>query len=368
MHRAFTSIFTAAALACAALVATARGDMVYVVSQSTGGLFRFDASNPAGTLSVISGTGTFSRPTALALGPDGKLYVGESGNGDTIAPRISRVTVSASTATITPVVTLTGTDQSIYGASGRLAPAAIAFRRQSDGGEMLVGRNPENIYGQSTGPVVKVSGWNTAQPTVGNYTAGASLNSSPGLAVSAADGSLYVSNSSYGGGGQSISGQVERFDAASDPASFVRTVVSGTADPISSFGPTGLAIFGSTLFSASTQSSSVYATNLVTLETTLLGKITQDFQTAFGFDVGPLGRLSSGDLLTGSVSGFNPSLYLVSASGTGQSLAPFYTYAEFGSIGGIAIAPVPEPTGLAMAFAAAAGLGFRCLRRRARRA
>ncbi len=368
MHRAFTSLLTAAAIACAALAATARGDLVYVVSQSTGGLFRFDASDPAGTLAVISAPGAFSRPTALALGPDGHLYVGESGDGDTIVPRISRVTVTGSTATITPVVTLTGTDQTIYGASGRLAPAAIAFRRSGDGGEMLVGRNPENQFGQSTGPVVKVTGWNTSQPTIATYTSGASLNSSPGLAVSSADGSLYVSNSAYGGGGRDIAGQVDRFDAASDPAPFVGTVVSGSAGPISSFGPTGLAIFGSTLYSASTQSSSVYATNLVTLETTLLGRIAPDFETAFGFDVGPLGRLSSGDLLTGSVSGLNPSLYLVSASGTGQLLAPFYTYEDFGSIGGIAIAPVPEPTALALAVAAAVGLGFRCMRSRSRRA
>lgn len=367
MFRVFTSLFTAAAIACAALVATARGDTVYVVSQSTGGLFRFDASDPAGTLAVISAPGAFTNPTALALGPDGNLYVGESGNGDTVVPRISRVVVTGSTATITSVVTLTGTDQTMYGTSGRLAPAAIAFRRQSDGGEMVVGRNPETLYGQSTGPLVKVTDWNTAQPTVSTYTSGVSLNSSPGLAVSAGDGSLYVSNSVYGGGGQGISGQVERLNATLDPASFVSTVVSGSSSPIANFGPTGLAVFGSTLYSASTNSSSVYATNLLTDQTSLLGRIEPDFSTAFGYDVGPLARLSNGDLLTGSVSGFNPSLYLVSASGTGQLLTPFYTYADFGSIGGIAIAPVPEPTGLALAVAAAAGLGWHCMRRRSRR-
>lgn len=367
MYRAITSLFTAAALACAALVATARGDTVYVVSQSTGGLFRFDSSDPAGTLAVILAPGAFTKPTAIALGPDGNLYVGESGNGDTIVPRINRVEVTGSTATSTPVVTLTGTDQTIYGTSGRLAPAAIAFRRQSDGGEMVVGRNPETLYGQATGPLVKVADWNTAQPTVAAYTAGVSLNSSPGLAVSAGDGSLYVSNSAYGGGGQSISGQVERLNATSDPATFVGTVVSGSGSPIANFGPTGLSVFGSTLYSASTENSSVYATNLITEQTSLLGRIEPDFETSFGYDVGPLARLSNGDLLTGSVSGFNPSLYLVSASGTGQLLAPLLTYGDFGSIGGIAIAPVPEPTGLVLSVAAAAGLGWRSMRRRSRR-
>jgi hypothetical protein len=372
MHRRLRPELFARLLAAvsvlAAFAAPARADTVYVVSQSTGGLFRFEASNPAGTITVISGTGTFNTPTALALGPDGDLYVGESGDGDQIVPRIRRVTVTGSTATISTVVTLTGTDQAIYGPGGKLAPAAIAFRRPIDGGQMLVGRNPEPQLGQSTGPVVKVSGWNTGEPTVANFTSGTSLDSSPGLAVSASDGALYVSNSAYGGGGQSIAGQVDRFDAAVDPALFVSTVVSGSGNPIANFGPTGLAVYGSTLYSASTQSSSVYATDVTTGQTSLLGRIQPDFATAFGFDVGALARLSNGDLLTGSVSGLNRSLYLVPASGTGQLLNPYFTYGDFGSIGGIAVVPVPEPTALALAATAAVGLGWRCARRRSRRA
>jgi hypothetical protein len=371
MHRHLRSGLFARLLAVApilvAFATPARADTVYVVSQSTGGLFRFEASNPAGTITVISAPGTFDTPTALALGPDGHLYVGESGSDPAFAPRIRRVIVTGSTATISTAVILTGTDQSIYGESGKLAPAAITFRRPSDGGQMLVGRNPEPQLGQSTGPVVKVTDWNTEKPTVVNFTIGTALNSSPGLAVSASDGALYVSNSAYGGGGQSIVGQVERFDAAVNPALFVSTVVSGSGNPIANFGPTGLAVFGSTLYSASTQSSSVYATNLTTGQTSLLGTIQPDFAIAFGFDVGALARLSNGDLLTGSVSGFNPSLYLVPASGTGQLLNPYFTYADFGSIGGIALVPVPEPTALALAATAAVGLGWRCSRRRLRR-
>lgn len=368
MHPVYRTLarLLAAALTLAVFAAPARADTVYVVSQSTGGLFRFDSANPGGTITniSISLTGTFNTPTALALGPDGHLYVGESGDDPEFSPRISRVEVTGSTATRTTVVTLTGTDTAIYGASEKLAPAAIAFRRQSDGGQMLVGRNPEAQLGQATGPIVTVTGWNTAEPTVAYFTTGLSLNSSPGLAVSTVDGSLYVSNSSYGGGGLAIAGQVERFDAAENPAPFVSTVVSGSGGPIANFGPTGLAVFGSMLYSASTQSSSVYATNLTTGQTNLLGAI----QPVFGFDAGPLALLSSGDLLTGSVSGANPSLYLVPASGTGQSLDPFFTYQNFGAIGGIAVVPVPEPTALTLAAMAAVGLGWRGMRRRSRRA
>jgi hypothetical protein len=362
MHRQLARLL-ATVLLFAAFTAPALADTVYVVSQSTGGLFRFEASNPVGTITVISGTGTFNTPTALALGPDGHLYVGESGDGDQIVPRISRVTVTGSTATISTVVTLTGTDQAIYGPNGQLAPAAIAFRRPSDGGQMLVGRNPQ---AQSTGPVVQVTGWDTPAPTVANFTTGTALNSSPGLAVSASDGALYVSNSAYGGGGQSIAGQVEQFDASQDPAPFAGTVVPGSGGPIPEFGPTGLVVSGSMLYSASTQSSSVYGTNLTSGQTSLLAAIQPDFVTAFGFDVGPLARLSNGDLLTGSVSGLNPSLYLVPASGTGQLLTPFFSYQDFGAVSGIAVVPVPEPTALALAAMAVAGLGWRCTRRRPR--
>jgi hypothetical protein len=367
MHRPLRSGLFARLLAAVFLLAAftvpALADTVYVVSQTTGGLFRFDVANPADTITVISAPGTFNTPTALALGPDGHLYVGESGDDPEFEPRISRVIVTGSTATISTVVTLTGTDTAIYGEGGTLAPAAIAFRRPSDGGQMLVGRNPQ---AQSTGPVVKVSGWDTATPTVANFTTGTSLNSSPGLAVSASTGALYVSNSVYVQ--PAFSGTVVAFNGADDPAPFVAEVVPGTSGTISGFGPTGLAVFGSMLYSASTQNSSVYATNLTTGQTNLLGAIQPDFVTAFGFDVGALARLSNGDLLTGSVSGLNPSLYLVPAAGTGQLLAPFFTFQNFGSIGGIAVVPVPEPTALALAATAAVGLGWRCAGRRSRRA
>ena len=331
----------------------ARADTVYVISKSTGGLFRFDSGDPAGTIVTLAGVGTFNVPTALALGPDGHLYVGESGaNVDTsFVPRIRKVVVTGTTAAISTAVTLSGTDAAIYGPTGKLYPAAIAFRRAEDGGEMLVGRNPEK---QATGPVVKIAGWNTPTPVAANFTTGATLASSPGLAVSSVDGSLFVSNSAYGGGGGGIFGTVEQFSAAGD---YVGTVVSGSSVAGGTFGPTGLATSGSTVFSASTQTSTVYATTGGT--TTPLGAI----DTLFGFDAGPLARLSNGDLLTGSVVGFNPSLYLIPSGGTNDLIQPFFSYSDFGAVGGIVTLVVPEPATWALA---ACGIGALAAWRRRR--
>lgn len=352
VHHALIALIVAAGCTLPA----ARGDTVYVVSKSTGGLFRFDSGDPLGTLVVISGTGTFNVPTALAVGPDGHLYVAEAGASQDVAfvPRIRKVVVSGTTATISTAVSLSGTDTAIYGPSGKLSPAAIAFRRPSEGGEMLVGRNPEM---QAAGPVVKVTGWNTPTPVVENFTTGTALASSPGLAVSAVDGSLFVSNSAYGGTGEGIAGTVERFDSA---GAFVATVAPGAAVPGALYGPTGLVVAGATLYSASTQNSTIYATNLVSGSTSPLGAI----DSAFGFDAGPLARLSSGDLLTGSVIGFNPSLYLIPAAGTEALISPYLQYADFGAVGGIVTMAVPEPTTVALA---AAGIAVIVARWRGRR-
>ena len=82
----------AASIGVAATSATAA--IAYAVSSSTGELIRFDTSNPSGTRTQILPAGSLVSPTAMTLGPDGNLYIGESGDGSTFAPRITRYEVA----------------------------------------------------------------------------------------------------------------------------------------------------------------------------------------------------------------------------------------------------------------------------------
>jgi sugar lactone lactonase YvrE len=59
-----------------------RADLVYVVSLSLGGLYRFDSTDPNATVTTLQPSGglTLTSPSALAVGPDGNLYIGDSGS------------------------------------------------------------------------------------------------------------------------------------------------------------------------------------------------------------------------------------------------------------------------------------------------
>jgi len=312
-----------------------RADTVYVVSMSLGGLYRFDSSDPNGTVTTLRADGTFTAPSALAFGPDGNLYIGDSGSPDgSVAPKIVRY--SPGTNTTANVVTLSAANQQ--------RPAAIAFKPGANG-DMLVGRNP--FYG-NTGPVLRVTGWNGGSPAVSNYTTGTILDtsSSPGLAVTA-DGTLYVSASVYDGA--NITGTVQKFDSSGAPTG----TAASSATP-ATYGPAGLVLAGNTLSSASVQDGVIY-------RTTLPGPTVTSFGSAGGsYEVGPLAMLSSGDLLTGSVSGFTGSVYRFSSTGTLLGVASSF---DFGQVGGIAVV-VPEPaTGLMLGVAGTA-LTLGIMRRR----
>ena len=306
-------------------------DNVYVVSFTTGGLYRYDSADPAGTLTTLTGTGAMVKPSAVAVGPDGMLYIGESGDFNSVFPQIRRY--DPATGTLSVVTSL---------AAQGIVPASIAFK----GDAMLVGRNP--FFG-NTGPIAKLTGWNGGTVAVTDYTSGGSLSSSPGLAV-AADGSLYVSDQTYNFATGVATGPVKKFDAS---GTYVGEVVADGAGGLA--GPTGLALVGNTLFTASIMNGSVLRTDVTTGVTTIFAS------TGTPFATGPLAPLSDGGLLAGSPAG-DGAIYRVGIDG---SLAATFA-SGLGQIGGIAITAVPEPATWMLAATGAAIACWHAWRRRGR--
>jgi hypothetical protein len=373
MHRPLAPPrFLQAVAACVSIITALTGiapaETVYVLSKSGGQLFRFDAADPYGTVAAITLSDPLTEPSALALGPDGNLYIGDL-TPDSSGGRISRYTIA--TGSLAPVVTLSGTTFT----ASPIAPAAIAFRPASQGGEMLVGRSPLSPFlgFPGSGPVVQVAGWDGSGPLeVTDYTGGSGggLNASPGLAV-APDGTLYVSNSSYAF--PTLSGTISSFAAAGASGTFAGTVAApGAGANLPSdaglSGPTGLLLGGSTsLFSASVMNGRVYRTDLATNTTAAFGDVLLDGSGTGS--PGTLARLAGGDLLVGD-SAFAGLIWRISADGSTTTVL-FDPTAEantsgidFGAIGGLAV--VPEPSALVLAFLGAAGLGWRCRMRRRR--
>ncbi len=314
-----------AAAILASLAATpSRADTVYATSFSTGELIRYDSTDPAGTKTVLSGSGTMIKPAAIAVGPDGNLYIGQDGDASAVAPSISRFDLT--TNTLSTVYTFAAFD---------VFPGSLAFK----GTNLLVGRNP--FFG-NTGPIVQIAGATGGSTSVSDYTTGGSLASSPGLAL-AADGRLYVSDQTYSFGTGIASGPVKRFDAA---GTYVGEVIASGSSGLA--GPTGLAISGSTLYTASIMTGAV-------LRTDLGSDVTTTFASTGGpFEVGPLAMLANGTLLGGSPSG-SGSIYHFGTDGTLLS-----TYASgLGQVGGIvAVAAVPEPASITLAAGGLAAIGW----------
>lgn len=328
MPRLITPSFASSILLALAAVGVSRADTVYVVSFTTGELVRYDSADPAGTKTLLTGSGSLVAPGAVAVGPDGNIYIGEDGDGSTFAPRISKF--EPATLTLSTVIAFSGFE---------VFPGSLVFQ----GNDLLVGRNP--FFG-NTGPIVKVSNATGGVIATSDYTTGGSLASSPGLAL-AADGRLYVANQTYSFGSGIASGPVSRFDAA---GGFVGEVIASGSSGLS--GPTGLAVGGSTLYTASIMNGTILQTNLAT-------DVTTPFASAGSpFEVGALALLADGGLLAGSPSG-SGNIYQFAADGTLLG-----TYASgLGQIGGIATVAVPEPTTIAMAACGLAALGRQTLRR-----
>ena len=328
-HRVARFAIPAAILVLLIAARPAAADTVYVTSFTTGELISYDSANPAGTQTVLLPAGSIVQPSAVAVGPDGNLYIGENGDGSTYAPRISKY--EPATLTLSTVYPFAGFE---------VFPGSLVFQ----GTDLLIGRNP--FFG-NTGPIVKLENATGGLLALSDYTAGGSLASSPGLAL-AADGRLYVSDQTYNFISGIASGPVKRFDAA---GSYVGEVIADGADGLA--GPTGLAINGTTLYTASIMNGSILQTDLTTDTTTA-------FATTGGpFEVGSLALLSDGSLLAGSPSG-SGNIYHFGTDGTLMS-----TFASgLGQVGGIATEAVPEPASASLVVCglAAAGLLRRCQR------
>ena len=328
-HRVARFAIPAAILVLLIAARPAAADTVYVTSFTTGELISYDSANPAGTQTVLLPAGSIIQPSAVAVGPDGNLYIGENGDGSTYAPRISKY--EPATLTLSTVYPFAGFE---------VFPGSLVFQ----GTDLLIGRNP--FFG-NTGPIVKLENATGGLLALSDYTAGGSLASSPGLAL-AADGRLYVSDQTYNFISGIASGPVKRFD---DAGSYVGEVIADGADGLA--GPTGLAINGTTLYTASIMNGSILQTDLTTDTTTA-------FATTGGpFEVGSLALLSDGSLLAGSPSG-SGNIYHFGTDGTLMS-----TFASgLGQVGGIATVAVPEPASASLVVCglAAAGLLRRCQR------
>ena len=317
--------------ALALLSRIAVAETTYAVSFSTGELISYDSADPTNTRTTLLPGGSLVSPGSMAMGPDGNLYIGENGDGSSFAPRISKY--EPATLTLSTVYPF---------ANFEVFPGSLVFQ----GNSLLIGRNP--FYG-NTGPIVKMTNVISGTPAVSDYTTGVSLASSPGLAL-ASDGQLYVSDQTYNFTSGIASGPVKRFDAA---GTYVGEVIADGASGLA--GPTGLAISGNTLYTASIMSGTILQTDLTTDITTAFAT------TGTPFEVGSLALLSDGSLLAGSPSG-NGNIYQFGTDGTLLS-----TFASgLGQVGGIATAAaVPEPgtLGLAAIGIVAGGLWLRQRRR-----
>lgn len=323
------SILGAIATAILGVTASpATAAVVYAVSASSGEMIRFDTSNPAATRTTVLAGGSLVNPTAMAVGPDGNLYLGESGDGSTFAPRITRFEVD--TLTISTVYAFSAFE---------VFPGSLAFK----GSNLLIGRSPTF---SNTGAIVQLTNATGGTPAVSDYTTGGSLASSPGLAV-ASDGRLFVSDQTYNFGTSIASGPVKQFDAAGN---YVGEVIADGASGLA--GPAGLAIDGSSLFTASLMSGTVLKTDLDTGTTTLFAS------TGAAFEASVLALLADGSLLVGSGSG-SGLIYHFDANGTLMS-----TFASgLGQIGGIVVMPTPVAVPGGGGLLAAVLLGVRRRRR-----
>ncbi|MFM1868162.1 MAG: hypothetical protein RL591_1570 [Planctomycetota bacterium] len=268
-HRSIPVLaFVGASIALALEVHRADAAIVFTVGALSGELIRYDSNDPVGTRTVI--TTTLSSPTALVAGPDGNLYIGQAGNGGSMAPSIVRYEIASNT-----FQTIHTFESSID------TPGSLAFQ----GSSLLVGRNP--AIG-AAGAIRQLTNALGGAVSVADYTTGGNLASSPGLAV-LSSGEFIVSDQFLNILSGVRSGSVKRFDAAGQ---YVSTVVEDGTSGL--FGPAGLATDGTWLFIASSMTGDILRTNLAT------GLTTTFASTGEKYGASALALLADGSLLVGS--------------------------------------------------------------------
>jgi hypothetical protein len=301
----------ASLVACLADSSVSRSEMVYVSGFFDGGVYRFDSADPTGTFGAVPNIGTLASPTGLAFGPDGHLYIAVSAAfGGT--PSIARYNVASQTL-----------ESNVYDFLDSFRPSSLAFK----GNDLLVGSNPLGAY---TGPIVQLTDIVNQSPNRTNYTSNGSLATSPGIALSG-NGTLYVADQTYSF--PTASGPVKRFDATGE---FIDVLIPDAA-PLS--GPTGLVIHGNNLYTSSIMNGSILVTNLLDDSTEVFAP-NLDFPDPLNLVPGSLAALADGNLLVGDADG--TSLSELIRVGTDGSIVGEYSFGV-GAIGGITVAPVPEP-------------------------
>jgi hypothetical protein len=290
-------------------------DTVYFTNKTTGSLLSFEwTTTTSGTVGGGARLTGLNSPNGMGLGPDGNLYITETGSNR--AGKITRVQPVTGTSSLMPniVVDMPGT-----------TPAGVAFL--PGGGNMIVSSlDPAD---DEDGTVLfQVTDWSGNSASVSPYSAFA-LNGGAGVSTGPL-GTVFVSNN------PGYNGSVLAFTSGSANPT---TVIANGSGPSQTAAPTGVLVAGSSLYSLSITDYRVLKTDLSVMTPT---SITLSTLPAFSFP-SALAMLSNGSLLVGTAAGTGQFFVVDPSTGNYSD----FVVAGGGQVGGIAV--VPEPAGLVVA-------------------